>query len=166
MKNRVLAVCLLVISIALTVIILWQNPTVKLAPDVSFTTIYGEKIKLSALQGQPVIITFWATDCASCIQEIPHLIELYEQFHPQGLEIIAVAMYYDPPNHVVDMSKAKQLPYDVALDLKAEHAFAFGRVQLTPSTFLISPTGHIIMQKTGEFDFAKMKQQLKFLIEG
>lgn len=166
MKSKLLFIGVLITGLALSIFVYWQSPSVKPAPKVTFTTIYGEKIKLSALLGQPVIITFWATDCASCIKEVPHLIELYKQFHPQGLEIIAVAMYYDPPNHVVDMTKAKQLPYHVALDLKAEHAFAFGRVKLTPSTFLISPAGNIIMQKTGEFNFAKMKQQLNFIIQG
>jgi len=58
----------------------------------------------------------------------------------QGLEIIAVAMYYDPPNHVITLAEDLQLPYHVALDLKAEHAHTFGDVQLIPSTFLISLT--------------------------
>ena len=99
------------------------------APDVTFTTITGKQIDLKMLQGRPVIVTFWATDCPSCIKEIPHLIELYNRYHPQGLEIIAVAMYYDPPSHVVAMTRDKRVPYDVALDLKAEHAKAFGDVR-------------------------------------
>jgi len=144
----------------------WQTGSITPAPDVSFTTITGKKIELVKLQGTPVIVTFWATDCPGCIKEIPHLIELYNQFHPQGLEIIAVAMYYDPPSHVVEMTKAKRIPYDVALDLKAEHAYAFGQVQLTPTTFLISSTGTIIKQKTGEFDIKDMKLQLENLFKG
>ena len=65
--------------------------------------------------------------------------------------MIAVAMYYDPPNHVVDMTKAKQLPYDVALDLKSELAQAFGDVMFTPSTFLIAPDGSVVLQKKSAF---------------
>ena len=144
----------------------WQTERIKPAPDLTFTTITGKKIELAKLQGNPVIVTFWATDCAGCIREIPHLIELYNQFHPLGLEIIAIAMYYDPPNHVVEMTKAKQIPYDVALDLKAEHAYAFGRVQLTPTSFLISSAGTIIMQKTGEFEITDMKHKLETLFKG
>jgi len=136
------------------------------ASPVTFSTISGKKIPLSKLKGKPVIVTFWATDCASCIEEIPHLINIYEEFHPLGLEIIAVAMYYDPPNHVVNMSRAKQIPYDVALDLKAGHAIAFGQVELTPSTFLISPAGDIIMQKTGLFNMADMQIKIQQLITG
>ncbi len=136
------------------------------APHVTFSTISGKKIKLSSLKGKPAIVTFWATDCASCIEEIPHLIDIYKEFHPKGLEIIAVAMYYDPPNHVVNMSKAKQIPYEVALDLKAEHAVAFGQVELTPTTFLISPAGDIVMQTTGLFNMADMRHKIQQLITG
>ena len=135
-------------------------------PDVTFTTITGKKIALKDLRGKPVIVTFWATDCPACIKEIPHLIDLYTQYHKQGLEIIAVAMYYDPPNHVVTMTEDQQLPYNVALDLKAEHAYAFGDVQLIPSTFLISPDGLIALKKTGAFDPAEMKTRIETLLKG
>ena len=136
------------------------------APDVTFTTITGKKIALKDLHGKPVVVTFWATDCPGCMKEIPHLIDLYMQYHKQGLEIIAVAMYYDPPNHVVTMTKDQQLAYDVALDLKAEHAHAFGDVQLIPSTFLIGPDGLIDLKITGVFDPAEMKTRIETLIKG
>jgi peroxiredoxin len=136
------------------------------APNVSFTTITGNTIELKKLQGNPVIVTFWATDCAICIQEIPYFIDLYNQFHTQGLEIIAVAMYYDIPSHVVEMTKSRQLPYPIALDLKAKHALAFGKVELIPSTFLISPSGKIVKQVTGLFDLEEMKQNINQLLKG
>jgi peroxiredoxin len=136
------------------------------APALTFTTITGKKITLKELRGKPVIVAFWATDCPACIKEIPQLIDLYTQYHKQGLEIIAVAMYYDPPNHVVTMTKNQQLPYNVALDLKAELAYAFGGVQLIPSTFLISPDGLLALQKTGPFDPAEMKTQIETLLKG
>ena len=137
-----------------------------IAPETTFSTITGKKIVLSELRGKPVIVTFWATDCASCIQEIPHLVELYQQYHDKGLEIIAVAMAYDPPNHVIDMSKARQLPYNVALDMQSENAHAFGDVSLTPTTFLIAPNGQIALQKTGLFDLTEIKTQLSNFTKG
>jgi peroxiredoxin len=153
----------LIISIAL-----WFsfNKTVSSAPDVTLNTITGKQIVLKELRGKPVIITFWATDCPACIKEIPHLIDLYTHYHQQGLEIIAVAMSYDPPNHVITLTEDLQLPYNVALDLNGEIAHAFGNVQLTPSTFLISPQGLIVLQKTGAFDPEKMKNLIETLIKG
>jgi peroxiredoxin len=136
------------------------------APETTFSIITGQKIALYELRGKPVIVTFWATDCASCMKEIPHLVELYRQYHDKGLEIIAVAMAYDPPNHVLEFTKTEQLPYHVALDMQAENAHAFGDVSLTPTTFLIAPDGQIALQKTGLFELTEIKTQLSTFIKG
>lgn len=156
---------LLVVGLLMSQFKLFQQNTLSV-PQVVFTTITGKKIDMKDLKGKPTIVTFWATDCASCIKEISPLIDLYDQFHPKGLEIIAVAMYYDLPSHVVAMTKAKQIPYDVALDLRAEHAKAFWQVELTPATFLISPKGDIVTHKIGLFNKAEMKQQIETLLTG
>jgi len=137
-----------------------------LAPNISMTDLNGQKINLLQFKGQPILVTFWATDCPTCIQEIPDLIELYQRYHVKGLEIIAVAMYYDPPSHVVEMTTAKKLPYRVALDLRANIAKAFGRVQLTPTTFLVSPDGFIIYQITGLFDLPKLHSMIQDFLQG
>ena len=144
---------------------LFLKPT-KIAPDVTFKTITGKQIPLKALKGKPVIVTFWATDCRSCIKEIPHLIALYQQFHQQGLEIIAVTMAYNPPNLVVDMAEARQIPYHVALDLRSRLAKAFGGVSLIPHTFLISPDGRIALNQLGLFDLEKIKKQIENYFTG
>ncbi|MDO9424581.1 MAG: TlpA disulfide reductase family protein [Methylobacter sp.] len=163
-KHRLPGLLLLaLISIVLSV---GCSKTITSAPDVTLTTITGKKIALKDLRGKPVIVTFWATDCPSCIEEIPDLIDLYTRYHASGLEMIAVAMYYDPPNHVVDMTKTKQLPYNVALDVNSEHAEAFGGVMFTPSTFLIGPDGSVVKKETGLFDSAKMKTNIESLLKG
>ncbi|MDD5271848.1 MAG: TlpA disulfide reductase family protein [Methylovulum sp.] len=136
------------------------------APDLKLTTITGLPLDLKALRGKPVIVTFWATDCSGCIKEIPHLRALYEDYHPRGLELIAIAMYYDPPSHVVAMSAAQQLPYQVVLDLHADYARAFGQVALTPTTFLIAPDGRIVLQYTGLSDNQALHKAIDTLLEG
>lgn len=137
-----------------------QGQTPVPAPNAVFKTIKGETLALAELKGKPVLVTFWATDCPACIEEIPQLIALHSQFARQGLTIIAVAMFYDPPNHVLAMAESKQLPYAVALDPNAEHAQAFGNVQFTPATFLIDSNGQVVLQKIGVLDFAELQTLL------
>jgi len=131
------------------------------APDVNFRTIANKTFQLKDLQGKVVLITFWASNCASCIKEIPDFKRLYQDYHQQGLEIIAIAMYYDRPNYVVDTQKAYALPYDIVLDLDMHLATAFGDVSLTPTTFLLTPKGEIIYQTTGLIDFKAMQQRIE-----
>lgn len=136
------------------------------APEVTFTTIAGEKIPLSAWRGKPVIVMFWATDCPACLKEIPHWQQLYRQYHAQGLEMIAVTMYYDPPSRVVAFAHSEMLAYPVALDFRAEHAKAFGRVELTPTTFVIDGGGDIVKQITGMTDPNAVKNLIEQLLTG
>lgn len=142
---------------------LWPTATISRAPDAVFTTIKGQTLKLSELKGKPILITFWATDCPGCIKEIPHLISLQQRYAASGLTIVAIAMDYDPPNHVLAMADRMQLPYAVALDPDGGLAQAFGQVNVTPTTFLIDRDGNIALQKVGAFDPDTMQQRLDAL---
>ncbi|MEI8207961.1 MAG: TlpA family protein disulfide reductase [Methylococcales bacterium] len=169
-KHRVGAFKLTVLVTALLVsiylIIISLNSSTLNVSEVHFSTITGQQIALNSLQGKPVIVTFWATDCPECLKEIPLFVDLYQQFHSKGLEIIAVAMSYDPPNHVITLVNELHLPYAIALDLNSELAHAFGDVQLTPSTFLIRPDGSIETHYLGAFNISDLTTRIETLIKG
>ena len=160
MKTQSWGKGLLVVLLVALALWLARSEKYTFTPDTAFTAITGEKISLKSLQGKPVLITFWATSCGSCIKEIPHLVALYQQFHPQGFEIIAIAMTYDPPDRVVAMTKELKLPYPIVLDLKADHAKAFGRIWATPTTLLLSPDGKIAKRIVGAFDLVDMQTRI------
>jgi peroxiredoxin len=129
-------------------------------PDIAVFTVDGEQLALTSLQGNPLLVTFWATSCRPCIREMPHLADLYRELSPRGLEIVAIAMYYDPPNQVLAMREARDIPYTIALDIDADAARAFGNVRLTPTAFLIAPDGRIVYHKTGELPFVRLRQDI------
>jgi peroxiredoxin len=130
------------------------------APAVTFVTLEGQPIQLDSLRGKVVLVNFWATSCPGCIKEMPGMVETYQQYKAKGFEIVAVAMSYDPPSHVVNFTQTRQLPFPVALDVKGELAQAFGDVRLTPTSFIIGKQGQILEQKLGELDFVKLKALL------
>ena len=137
---------------------LWLAPAgLQRVPDITFTTIDGQKLSTAGLRGRPVLVNFWATTCPGCVKEMPHLVELYNELKPQGFEIIGVAMAYDPPNRVIALSKARDINYPIALDIQSEAADAFGNVRLTPTSFLVAPDGRIAHQKVGELDMDKLR---------
>ncbi|MEI6745371.1 MAG: TlpA disulfide reductase family protein [Methylococcaceae bacterium] len=137
----------------------------KTVPNATFTALNGEKMSLEKLRGKPVIVTFWATDCESCLKEIPMWLDLYQRYHAQGLEIIGVSMYYDPPNHVIEFNKLHALPYPITLDIEAKLAKEFGDVSVTPTTFLLNSKGEIVWQKIGLFELAELQPQIENLLK-
>lgn len=111
---------------------------------------------MHTLKGKVVLINFWATDCKSCVEEMPALIDTYHQYHNKGLEIIAVAMPYDPPAQVVAFTEHKKLPFPVMHDGYGNITRQFGEVSITPSAFIYSKTGKRLQKKVGALNFEKL----------
>jgi len=161
MKTKDILIIIFAVLILGSIAYLWSAPSgVQQAPDITLQLIDGKKLKLSSLKGKPVLITFWATSCPGCIKEMPHLIELYHELHPKGLEIIGIAMPYDRPDYVMEMVKQKKLPYTIAYDLKGEAVRAFGNVSLTPTTFLLDTQGKIVKKKIGVMNMDLWKKRI------
>ncbi|WP_290647843.1 TlpA disulfide reductase family protein [Aquisalimonas sp.] len=158
-----LLVVLVIASAGVAWVAPWQGER---APEVHFETLDGERFALDELQGHPTIVAFWATTCTICVQEIPHFKALYEELYPEGLELIAVAMEYDPEDQVRAMAKEREMPYRVVLDRDGSIARAFGDIRLTPTTFLIGPNGEILQQRLGMVDTDKMRERLTGLLPG
>jgi peroxiredoxin len=131
------------------------------APPVTFVSLQGEKITTADLRGKVVLVNFWATDCPTCIKEMPDIIKTYNKYRAQGFETIAVAMKHDPPNYVLNYTEKNALPFKVALDPQGELARAFGEVKLTPTTFIIDRRGNIVNRILGEPDFARLHALLE-----
>ena len=131
------------------------------APPVSFTSIAGERVGLSDLRGRVVLVNFWATDCVICVKEMPRLVQTYKTYQPRGLEMIAVAMSYDPPNYVLAYTEKSALPFKVALDPTGELAKAFDDVKLTPTIVVIDKRGNVVKRILGEPDFTALEKLIE-----
>ena len=165
MKHR-RSISLLAVALLFAVTTVWLLPNHRSAPELSLNIIDGRTLSLAQLRGRPVLVTFWATTCLRCIKEMPHLIELYHELNDAGLEIIAVAMPYDPPNQVMTLARQAQIPYPIAVDIRGEAVAAFGNVQLTPTNFLIGPEGNIVHHNIGELDVAKLRERVSEMLAG
>lgn len=136
------------------------------AHDATLQLLDGPATRLSALRGQPVLLTFWATTCPGCIEEIPLLVELHKAYGPRGLKVIGVAMSYDPEPQVRALRERMAIPYPLALDRDGSVSEAMGKVRLTPTTFLLDPQGQVVYQKIGIFDLAKVKGLIEGMLKG
>src|SRR5687767_11769609 len=138
----------------------------KPAPAVTFISIKGDKISAQSLRGIAVLVNARATSTVTCVKEMPEMVETYNKFKGQGLEFVAIAMQYDPPNYVLNFTETRKLPFTVALDSGGDIAKQFGDVTLTPTTFVIGKDGKILKQYVGEPDFAALHVLLQKELAG
>ena len=152
---------LLFVLLALLVLFFLSLTANKKVPEIRVTSITGEAFQLYQVKNNFTIINFWATDCPGCIKEMQGLAATYNQFRGQGLEIIAVSMSYDPPNHVLNFTQKNKIPFPVVLDIDGQIAQSFENIRLTPTSILIDKNGKIIDKVIGELDFNKLNALLK-----
>ena len=111
-----------------------------LLPDFSTELLSGEAFRLSDHRGQVVIINFWGTTCAPCIEELPYYEQL-KQAHPD-VEILAI-------HHRAGAKKAKDFladkgwdHIDFALDSKEKGLFTLlNAADAMPQTIVVNPQG-------------------------
>lgn len=131
------------------------------SPALTFTTMEGKDIRLSELRGKIVLINFWATSCGICLEEMPDLIQTYQQYRKRGFEVIAVAMHYDQPGDIGAYVRKQGLPFPVVYDRDGKLAREFEQVNVTPITFIIDRSGRRISKTLGIIDFGKLRAFLE-----
>ena len=144
----------------------WFMPSkgLQAAPTTQMTTIDGAKISTEQLKGKPYLAVFWATSCSGCVKEIPQLIELQKEFGKDGFRVLAIAMSYDEPPLIKTMREQKGMNYEIAWDQDGSVAKAFGGVMVTPTNFLVSGDGKIVLQQLGDFKVDDMRARIKTLL--
>jgi len=155
MKRRAPLLAVLAAIVVLAAVLTWLLPSSTPPKQTEFVLLDGRTVSLASLRGRPVLVSFWATSCAPCVEELPDLVRLYHEWQPRGFELIAVAMPYDPPSLVQQFVQQRGVPYPVALDLDGKVTSAFGGVPYVPAAFLLAPNGRIELQYTGRLDTTK-----------
>ena len=138
--------------------------TGSMAPSVGYTLLDGRQSNTDQLRGKVVLVNFWATDCAPCVQEMPQFVALHEKFNARGLETLAVAMRHDPPALVIRFAEQRRLPFGVVIDNTGAVAKSFDEVQVTPTSVLINKRGEIVRRIVGEPDFAALNALVEKLL--
>jgi len=136
----------------------------KAAPDFELKSLDGRSLKLSDFRGHAVLLNFWATYCAPCRVEMPWLVDLYKQYHDQGLEIIGVSMDDDgEQQQIADFVRETKVNYPILL---GNHTVgdAYGGTQLLPKTLFIDRDGKISSSIIGMKSKSELESAVKSLL--
>ena len=105
------------------------------APDIDLPLLGGGRVSLSALKGQPVVLSFWATWCGPCLAELPTLQKIYAARTPgeKGPPLVYLVNVDEPgPNRddaVRAVQSRLQLTMPIALDDgKAGHDYSISTI--------------------------------------
>lgn len=168
MKLDIKSLALVVIIAAVVGFFLFapNGEGLKAAPSFTAQTIDGKALSTDDLKGKPYLAVFWATDCPTCIKEIPELVELQHKFKDQGFKVVAFALPHDEIDAIRAMREQKNMDYTIVFDQEGSISNAFGGIQVTPTNFLVSPNGKIVLHQLGMMDMGDVAQRISKMLKG
>lgn len=124
----------------------------------SFETPQGGTLPMASLQGRPLLVNFWATWCAPCIEEMPLLDAFYRQHTANGWQVVGLAI--DQPSAVRRFLERTPVTFPIGLaglegtDLSRELGNKAGGL---PFTVVVGPDGKVRQRRMGKVSEAELK---------
>jgi peroxiredoxin len=132
MKTAILIVCLLILSAAAAKAVQEGNR----APAFQLADATGALVSLDSLKGKVILISFWATWCVSCREELAGLDRLYRQYQDRGFAVIGISVDSSAAR-VAAFLKKRPVGFPVLLDTQGVTSEAY-RFSGLPALYLIS----------------------------
>lgn len=119
----------------------------KSSPKFSYQDINGKKVSLDDFKGKVVYIDVWATWCGPCIQEIPALKKLKQDYKSKNLEIISISIDeqkdFEKWKKMIAEKELKGIQLFADKDWKSEFIRAYG-IDAIPRFIIIDKNGNIL----------------------
>lgn len=135
-------------------------------PNKEVKTLDGSNFNITNLEnnGNPIVISFWATWCKPCKKELNNIAEVYEDWQDEtGVKLIAISIDDTRSmSKVAPFVNASDWDYEVYLDPNRDLARVMG-VLAVPHTFLLNGKNEIVWQhrKYADGDEDELLEQIK-----
>jgi thiol-disulfide isomerase/thioredoxin len=114
----------------------------KSAPGFTLMDLDGAEVKLSDFKGKVVLIDFWATWCGPCVQAMPQIQSLFENYKGKDVVILGINSWERAQDRVKPFLEEQNITYRILVDLDNEVIAKF-RVTGIPTFFIIDKKGII-----------------------
>jgi cytochrome c biogenesis protein CcmG/thiol:disulfide interchange protein DsbE len=132
-------------------------------PNLTLTTFEGDQIALSDLEGQVVVLNFWASWCKPCEQEANELEQAHQLYQDQGVVFLGVDYVDTEPEALAYLEKFN-ISYPNGPDLGTRISQAF-RIRGVPETYLIGRDGRLAAVKIGPYtSFEELQLQVETVL--
>lgn len=141
MKKLVLGLLILMVSQ-----FSFAEPSVK--ANFQLEDMIGVRHQLSNYKGKWVLVNYWATWCPPCLEEVPDLVNLYDQRKQKDLMVLGVVFDYKDVKEVTEYVDDMLMSYPIVLGDDSITA-QIGSAEVLPTTYIYNPQGVLVKIKRG-----------------
>ncbi len=137
------------------------------APAFSFERFTGGQLSSAELKGKVVMLDFWATTCPPCVEEMPMLVKIAQEYQSQGVVFAAVSLDEpeDAKNDVAAFIRDQVPGLEPFAGFGNEAGSAFS-VRAIPTLYILDRQGKIIGSQTGQVSERKVRSWLDAALAG
>ena len=123
------------------------------APNFEFPGLDGKLVSLSDYLGKVVLVNIWATWCRPCVDEMPSMQKLYQEFKDDDFEILAVSIDAPGSGVVAPFMRKYNLTFPALLDSEGTIRESYGATGI-PESFIIDRQGILVKKIIGAADWS------------
>ena len=139
----------------------------KRAPNLELKDLSGNKQKLDSLHGSIAVVSFWATWCAPCRDELPRLSKLTQEYSPTGVRFIAISIDEQKDrDKVAPYVAGQKLAMDIWVGGDTDMMARVGLGDIVPGTIILDQQGEIIGRIMGEAREEDIRSRIEWLRNG
>jgi thiol-disulfide isomerase/thioredoxin len=136
-------------------------------PDLTLTDLAGHHQKLSSLRGNIVVLSFWATWCGPCQEELPRLSSLSDTYSGKPVKFVAVSIDEARDRAKVESFLVRQASHlDCWTGADTDTMARVGLGVIVPSTVILDERGEAITRISGEARVEDITTSVDWLLGG
>jgi thiol-disulfide isomerase/thioredoxin len=117
-----------------------------------------------SLKGKVLLVSFFASWCRSCLEEIPLLKKMQTTFGEENFAIIAMAIDYENIGGIKNLIKKQKINYQVLLTDEATKE-NFGGIAVLPTMFLVNREGLLLKKYFGHIERDSLNKDIRQTLE-
>ncbi|HBG21092.1 MAG TPA: TlpA family protein disulfide reductase [Desulfobulbaceae bacterium] len=123
----------------------------------------GKIVDSNSFKGQVLLLTFFATWCPPCLEEVPTLVKLHKEMEGAGFSVIGMSVDQQEPAIIAKFVEKKAINYPVLL-AESKTTMDFGGIYGIPVAFLVNKAGNVVKKYTGYVDHAILEKDIRSLL--
>ena len=128
-------------------------------PAWTLKDLNGKDVSLSDFKGKVVVLDIWATWCPPCRAEIPHFIELQDEYKDKGVTVVGMSVDSTGPEAVAKFVQENKMNYPIVMADEAT-ATAYSADQGIPLTIVIDKNGQVVGRHLGLTDKETFEEEI------